>query len=159
MLRGLTTVTYQAPDLAAARQWYTTFLGIEPYFARPEYIEFRVGDYEHEFGILDGKYREVVGLTANPDTAPSGVIAYWHVDDIEATLKRLLVLGARQLQAPRDFGQGFIGATVLDPFGNVLGLMYNPHYLAMLNGDEDKRKIAPQTGLTRHSQMSPALLT
>lgn len=25
-------------------------------------------------------------------------------------------------------GQGFVTASVTDPFGNVLGIMYNPHY-------------------------------
>jgi predicted enzyme related to lactoylglutathione lyase len=139
MLRGLTTVAYQADDLAAARQWYTEFLGIEPYFNRPEYIEFRLGDYEHEFGILNGKLREAVGLAPAASPTPTGAIVYWHVDDIEATVERLVQLGAKQVQAPRDFGEGFIGATVQDPFGNVLGLMHNPHYLAVLNGDSDRR--------------------
>ena len=139
MLRGLTTIAYQADDLAAARQWYSEFLGIEPYFNRPEYVEFRLGDYEHELGILDGSLREVVGLAPTPSPMPTGAIAYWHVDDIKATLQRLEELGAQQVQAPRDFGEGFVGATVRDPFGNVLGLMYNPHYLAVLNGDEDRR--------------------
>ena len=139
MLRGLTTIAYQADDLAAARQWYSEFLGIEPYFNRPEYIEFRLGDYEHELGILDGSLREVVGLAPKASAAPTGAIAYWHVDDIDATLQRLVEMGATQVQAPRDFGEGFVGATVRDPFGNVLGLMYNPHYLAVLNGDEDRR--------------------
>jgi predicted enzyme related to lactoylglutathione lyase len=139
MLRGLSTVAYQADDLAAARRWYSEFLGIEPYFNRPEYIEFRLGDYEHEFGILRGDLREAVGLAPTASPAPTGAIAYWHVDDIEATLQRLLALGAEQVQAPRDFGEGFVGATVRDPFGNVLGLMHNPHYLAVLRGDEGGR--------------------
>ena len=138
MLRGLTTVAYQADDLAAARRWYSEFLGTEPYFNRPEYIEFRIGDYQHEFGILDGKLREARGLTATPG-GPAGTVTYWHVDDIEATLQRLLAMGARQLQAPRDFGEGFIGATGLDPFGNVIGLMYNPHYLAVLHGEAERQ--------------------
>ncbi len=34
MLRGLTTVTFFADDLAAARDWYTDLLGLEPYFER-----------------------------------------------------------------------------------------------------------------------------
>src|SRR5215467_8480048 len=34
MLRGLTTVTYLADDVAAATDWYTQLLGVEPYFAR-----------------------------------------------------------------------------------------------------------------------------
>ncbi len=33
-----------------------------------------------------------------------------------------------------DFGGGFVGASVVDPFGNVLGVMYNPHYLEILAG-------------------------
>jgi hypothetical protein len=27
---------------------------------------------------------------------------------------------------------GFITASVEDPFGNILGIMYNPHYLEIL---------------------------
>jgi hypothetical protein len=29
---------------------------------------------------------------------------------------------------------GFITASVVDPFGNILGIMYNPHYLEVLAG-------------------------
>ena len=55
MLRGLTTITYFADDVAAAVAWYTEVLGAEPYFAReaggkPAYVEFRIGDYQHEIG-------------------------------------------------------------------------------------------------------------
>lgn len=35
MLRGMTTVTYWAADLEAAKAWYAELLGIEPYFERP----------------------------------------------------------------------------------------------------------------------------
>ena len=35
MLRGLTTVSFFADDVTAARAWYTELLGIEPYFVRP----------------------------------------------------------------------------------------------------------------------------
>ena len=57
MLRGFATVSYYAADLEAAAAWYSEVLGIEPYFRRPGYIEFRVGDYEHELGIIDAQYR------------------------------------------------------------------------------------------------------
>jgi hypothetical protein len=30
-------------------------------------------------------------------------------------------------------GEGFITASVVDPFGNVLGIMYNRHYLEVVN--------------------------
>ena len=32
----------------------------------------------------------------------------------------------------RGQGEGFVTASVVDPFGNVLGIMQNPHYLEML---------------------------
>ncbi len=125
-LRGFTTISYWAADLEAAKRWYTDLLGIEPYFQRPGYCEFRIGDYQHELGLIDSKY-------APFDTqAPAGAIMYWHVNDVKATFDRLLSMGAKQLEAPRDRGAGFITASVVDPFGNILGIMYNPHYLQVL---------------------------
>jgi hypothetical protein len=41
-------------------------------------------------------------------------------------------MGATQLEAPQDRGNGFVTATVVDPFGNILGIMRNPHYLEVL---------------------------
>jgi hypothetical protein len=32
----------------------------------------------------------------------------------------------------RDFG-GFVVASVVDPFGNIVGLMHSPHYLEVLD--------------------------
>ena len=49
-----------------------------------------------------------------------------------AAVDRLLSMGAKQHQSPRDFGEGLIGASVVDPFGNILGAMHNPHYLDVL---------------------------
>ena len=131
MLRGLTTVVYFADDLEAAKQWYTEVLGIEPYFVHPPYIEFRLGDYQHELGILDRKYSTPEPGNA-PRPAPAGACVYWHVDDTPAAVERLVSLGATVLDAPRDFGTGFIGASVVDPFGNILAVMQNPHYLDVL---------------------------
>jgi predicted enzyme related to lactoylglutathione lyase len=106
-------------------------LGIEPYFNRAEYIEFRLGDYQHELGILDRRYSTAEG-PAGPRPAPAGATVYWYVDDPAAAVERLVSLGAKELDAPRDFGQGFIGASVVDPFGNILAVMRNPHYLEVL---------------------------
>jgi predicted enzyme related to lactoylglutathione lyase len=132
MLRGLTTVAYPTADLAGATRWYTEVLGIEPYFDTPAYVEFRVGDYQHELGLLDTAYLGELGGESATPSAPGGVILYWHVDDVEASLERLVALGATVHQPPRDFGEAFIGASVIDPFGNILGIMRNPHYLEVL---------------------------
>jgi predicted enzyme related to lactoylglutathione lyase len=127
-LRGLSTINYFAADHAAAKKWYSEFLGIEPYFERPGYAEFRLGDYQHELGIIDSQY--VPGTQSLEGRA--GVVVYWHVEDVEALLKKAVAMGARQMEAPRDRGHGFITATAVDPFGNILGIMYNPHYLEIL---------------------------
>ncbi|MFC7583050.1 VOC family protein [Nonomuraea antimicrobica] len=56
MLRGFATISFWTADLEAAAAWYTEFLGIEPYYRKPGYIEFRVGDYQNEFGLIDSRY-------------------------------------------------------------------------------------------------------
>jgi predicted enzyme related to lactoylglutathione lyase len=125
--RGLTTVSFYAADLAAAKKWYAEFFGIDPYFEVPGYIEFRLGDYQHELGVIDSRYAPT-GSAAGP----AGAIVYWHVDDVTATHEKLLSLGAKEHQAPTVRGEGFVTASVVDPFGNILGIMYNQHYLQVL---------------------------
>ncbi|WP_206796640.1 VOC family protein [Amycolatopsis sp. MtRt-6] len=126
MLRGMATVTYYAEDHQAAKAWYTEFLGVEPYFEVPGYFEFRIGDYQHEFGVIDRKHAPFT------HTEPGGEVVRWHVDDLEATFARLLELGATEYEPIIERGPGFVTASVVDPFGNVLGIMTNAHYLAML---------------------------
>ena len=48
------------------------------------------------------------------------------------TLDQLVSLGAKQLGALTERSPGFVTASVVDPFGNVLGIMYNRHYLDIL---------------------------
>ncbi|GAA2563687.1 VOC family protein [Winogradskya consettensis] len=127
MLRGLTTITYFADDVAAAATWYAEVLGVQPYFDRlPAYTEFRIGDYQHELGILNRRY------APHDTTGPGGVITYWAVDDLNAAYARLLQLGATEHEKPTERGPGFVTASVLDPFGNILGIMANQHYLDIL---------------------------
>ena len=126
-LRGFATISLWAEDLEAAKRWYTALLGVEPYFQRPGYCEFRIGDYQHEIGLIDSKY-----APGGRPGAPGGAIAYWHVDDVEATHARLLSLGATEYEPVTERGPGFVTASVIDPFGNILGVMYNRHYLEVL---------------------------
>jgi catechol 2,3-dioxygenase-like lactoylglutathione lyase family enzyme len=134
MLRGLATVNFFADDLEAAGKWYTEVLGIEPYFERPgdgrpaAYLEFRIGDHQAELGLIDRRY-----APPGAPTEPAGAIIHWHVDDVRAALERLLALGATPYLPLTEHGPGFVTASVADPFGNVLGIMYNKHYLEMLS--------------------------
>jgi catechol 2,3-dioxygenase-like lactoylglutathione lyase family enzyme len=134
MLRGFATVSFYSTDMQAAREWYTELLGIEPYFAvpnfeNPGYLEYRFGDFECELGIIDAKYAlHEVG------NGPAGAIIHWHVDNLEGTLDRLLSLGATLIEGITERGNntGFRTAAVTDPFGNVIGIMNNPHDLQIL---------------------------
>jgi predicted enzyme related to lactoylglutathione lyase len=132
MLRGLTTVSFFADDVTAARDWYAELLGIEPYFARPAegtpvYVEFRIGDFQHELGIIDRRF-----ATPGQPGQPGGAVIYWHVDDVRASVGRLVSMGATVYEEPVERGPGFVTASVTDPFGNILGVMYNQHYLDTL---------------------------
>ncbi|GAA2677344.1 VOC family protein [Actinoplanes palleronii] len=134
MLRGLTTVTFFAEDLDAARTWYTTFLGVEPYFVREGgYLEWRVGDYQHELGIVNARF-----APRPHGREPGGAIVYWAVDDLEAVFARLLELGATEYEKPVERGPGYVTASVTDPFGNVLGIMLNQHYRDVLAASGNK---------------------
>jgi len=138
MLRGISTMNLWADDLAAATRWYAELLGVQPYFTSeaagrgPGYVEFRIGDYQHELGIIDRRFAPPE-LAAGAAAGPGGAVVYWHVDDVAATLDRLVSLGAKQLQALTERGPGFVTASVVDPFGNVVGIMYNRHYLDILS--------------------------
>jgi predicted enzyme related to lactoylglutathione lyase len=129
----MATASFYAADLMAAKQWYTELLGIAPYFESPvegppAYIEFRLGDYQHELGIIDRNYTPK-GAAASP----GGAVLFWHVDDVAATLEKLIAMGAKEYEPLTKRGAEFITASVVDPFGNILGIMYNPHYLEILD--------------------------
>ncbi|WP_427887766.1 VOC family protein [Kribbella sp. GL6] len=134
MLRGLATVSFYAADVKAARDWYEKLLGVEAYYAVPSaadpaYVEFRLGDLQAELGIIDAKY------ATHQVGAAAGAIMYWHVDDLEGTLARLIELGASINEdiVERGNNTGFRTASVVDPFGNLLGIMTNPHYVEILD--------------------------
>lgn len=118
-LLGLRTAIYHVPDLHEATAWYSVILGIEPYFNEPFYVGFNVGGYE-------------LGLTPNPDAAPGnkarGVDTYWGVEDIQAKYDDLIDHGATPCEVPTNVGDGIFVASVYDPWGNVLGIIYNPHF-------------------------------
>jgi predicted enzyme related to lactoylglutathione lyase len=103
--------------------------GHGPYFerfgpdARLAYVEFRVGDYQHELGLIDRKYAPHGG------GGPAGAVANWHVDDVEAALEKLLSMGAKEHEERTERGGGFVTASVVDPFGNILGITYSPQFV------------------------------
>lgn len=117
MIQGLRTAVYPAPDLARAKAWYTQVLGVPPYFDEPFYVGFNVGGFE--LGLIPD---------ATVSRPPSGVFVLWGVGDVGAEFSRLLALGATVHEEPKDVGGGIICAAVLDPLGNIFGLIHNPHF-------------------------------
>jgi predicted enzyme related to lactoylglutathione lyase len=115
---GLRTVVYQVVDLDRAKRWYTEALGKPPYFDQPFYVGFNVGGFELGLHPHDG--RSPLG--------PGGAVAYWGVESMAEAWKRLTSLGAEAASPPQDVGEGIQVASVKDPFGNVLGIIENPHF-------------------------------
>jgi predicted enzyme related to lactoylglutathione lyase len=116
-MQGLRTVIYHVPDLARAKAWYSVAFGVLPYFDAPFYVGFNIGGFE---------------LGLDPDMSGvevgSNVEAYWGVANVEAAFQDLIHKGARQHSPVREVGGGIRVAALRDPFGNVIGLIENPHF-------------------------------
>lgn len=116
---GLRTAGYKVNDITKAKEWYSKVLGIQPYFDEPFYAGFNVAGYE--LGLMP----EESETDSNKGT---GMVVYWGVADIQTQYNRLLELGASAHEEPTDVGGDIKVATVKDPWGNILGIIYNPHF-------------------------------
>ena len=114
---GLRTVIYKVSDLDKAKAWYTKAFNVAPYFDEVFYVGFNVGGYE--LGLLPEE-----GDTAKA----SNVVTYWGVDKIEEEYQRFLSIGASAHETPNNVGGDIMVATVKDPWGNCIGLIYNPEF-------------------------------
>lgn len=115
---GLRTTIYKVADIQAAKKWYAKVFETQPYFDEPYYVGFNIGGYE--LGLqLEGKA---------VDDKPDSVVAYWGVADVQKPVKDFLASGATAHEKPQDVGEGIIVASVKDPWKNVIGLIYNPHF-------------------------------
>lgn len=115
MILGLRTALYPAPDLAAAKAWYTKVLGHEPYFDQPFYVGWSVGGFE-------------LGLVPDATPGSDGPQPLWGVADAEAAMERLLELGATLLDPVTAVGEGIKVGAVTDPCGNRFGFIENPTF-------------------------------
>ena len=118
MVRGLATVIYGVTDLEKAKAWYASAFQQAPYFDQPFYVGFNIGGYE-------------LGLDPNftvGKPGAGGTVAYWRVAEIEPAVQQFVAAGASIVVAPQDVGDGIKVGTVADPFGNLIGLIENPHF-------------------------------
>lgn len=119
MVLGLRTVIYHVPDLARAREWYSTVFGVKPYFDEPYYVGFNIGGFE---------------LGLDPDvqsvkSGPGGTVAFWGVANAAEAVAAFTKAGATVAAAVQDVGEGIKVATLADPFGNLVGIIENPHFV------------------------------
>ena len=115
---GLRTTCYKVPDLQSAKKWYSNAFQLAPYFDEVFYVGFNICGYE--LGLL-------------PDEEPSNskadsVLSYWGVKDIQTAYKHFLDQGATEHEAPNNVGGELMVASVKDPWGNIVGLIYNPYF-------------------------------
>jgi predicted enzyme related to lactoylglutathione lyase len=125
-VRTLATINLCASDVREAAEWYRTVLGVDPWLVTPDRatpadVQFRVGDCPDEFGIIDRRWA-APGLWQRG----GGPAVFWHVDDVSATFERLLSLGAVAHSPVEIRPTGLTTAAVVDPFGNIVGVMRDP---------------------------------
>ena len=118
MIKGLATAIYHVSDIDRAKAWYAAAFQQAPYFDQPFYVGFNIGGYE-------------LGLDPNSEGSapgPGGTVAYWRVAHIDEAIRHFVGAGAALARPAQDVGDGIKVASVTDPFGNVIGLIENPHF-------------------------------
>ncbi len=108
MNQGITTVVYPVKDIEKAKALFIKLLGVEPYADDPYYVGFKVGNQD-------------IGL--DPNGHKEGMTAYYHVDDINKSLKLLVDAGAKTIQEIKNVGGGRLIASAKDENGNIIGLI------------------------------------
>ncbi len=112
MFKKLRSVIYYVPDLQKAKEWYINLTGVQPYFDEVFYVGFDFNGCE-------------LGLHPQDETFTPGnlTVAHWAVDGIEDCVKKLVDQGATILYNIADVGDGIQMATLIDPWGNAVGLI------------------------------------
>ncbi len=117
MLKGLRTIVYHVNDLEAAKNWFYQVFEISPYFDEPFYVGYNIGGYE-------------LGLDPDPSLYTNGnnTITYWGVDSIETCFEKFKSLNIKIHDEPRNVGGDIWVGAIIDPFGNIIGLIQNPEF-------------------------------
>ncbi|MBN2664131.1 MAG: hypothetical protein JXR68_10820 [Bacteroidales bacterium] len=115
---GLRTVVYFVPNLKEAKKWYSKIFETAPYFDEAYYVGFNIAGYE--LGLLPEE-KPITDKT-------NSVVTYWGVEDINFSYDFMLKNGAIEVEKPTNVGGELMTASVKDPWGNEIGIIYNPHF-------------------------------
>lgn len=115
---GLRTAIYRVSDINVAKEWYANVFETQPYFDQPFYVGFDIGGFE-------------LGLQPEENQVndkKESVVAYWGVNDIQKEYAKFIEAGATEYESPNEVGGDIVVASVKDAWGNIIGLIYNPHF-------------------------------
>jgi lactoylglutathione lyase len=115
---GLRTTIYTVNDLEKAKNWYSAAFNISPYFESEDYLGFNINDFELGLQLSDIK----------PESKVERAISYWAVDGIERAMEDMNIVGAKVHQPITKVGRGIKRASIIDPWNNIIGLIYNPNF-------------------------------
>jgi len=113
-LLGLRTVIYPSDNLDSDKEWWTKLLGVGPYFDQSFYVGFNVGGYE-------------LGLDPNARMT-DGPRTYFGVDNVQQAVDVFVSQGCSVYELPMETGGDIMVATIKRPNGQLIGLIYNPHF-------------------------------
>jgi predicted enzyme related to lactoylglutathione lyase len=102
-------IVYPASDMTTTKRFFRELTGTDPYVDSPQYVGYKNGGME-------------IGLVPGQQTA----LAYWTVNDIEASVKALMDAGGAVVQDITDVAYGLLVASVKDPNGSIVGLRQPP---------------------------------
>ena len=115
---GLRTTAYFVGDIDKAKEWYSKVFNTKPYFDEPFYVGFNIQGYE--LGLMPD------GIEKKDQKA--SVLSYWGVKDIQKEFDRIIELGAEVHEKPTNVGGELMVASFYDPWGNIIGIIYNPYF-------------------------------
>ena len=110
-MKDVSLITYTVADIGKAKAFFGELIGADPYADSPQYVGYKCGNME-------------IGLVPRPGESVS--IAYWTVDDIEASVKALVAAGGTVVQNITDVAYGLLVASIKDPNGSLVGLRQFP---------------------------------
>ena len=108
----LETVIIFTPHMETLAAFYQRALDLGPYERSPGHMGQQIGSVYFGFDQVDDA--ETAGS--------SGATVWFTVEDLDATFKRVVAMGADVRYPPTHKPWGARLASVLDPDGNVLGL-------------------------------------